>query len=148
MAESITKEEPGSAQDRIQSEFVIKPAKTVQEAPEVFSCAYSPDDAQLACSYADGAIRVFNASTGAEEFALNRREDSLPNAAEAGEDALSKAMRAPTFPTTQIKWRPAVSESKTKNVLISVNSDNDGLVQHWHIRSGKCLHTIEEPGNF
>lgn len=141
--------------ERLTSKFVIKPAKSVTDAPEVFCTAFSPDDASLAVSYADGSIRVFNASTGAEEFHLNKKEDN-PNAAavaglgsspvDAGADT-GRALKNPAFPTTQVRWRPSNSESKTKNVLISVNAENDGLVCHWHVKSGKCLHRIEETGN-
>ena len=105
--------------------------------------------ANLACSYADGTIRVFAAATGKEEFTLNNKRSGGLNDAGEGEgglDDLARAMKPPAFPTTQVRWRPAGSESKTKNVLISVNAESDGLVQHWHIKSGKCLHTIEEPG--
>lgn len=49
------------------------------------------------------------------------------------------------LPTTQVRWRPPQSPSKTKNVLISANAD--GVVQHWHITSGKCLHEIREKDN-
>lgn len=39
------------------------------------------------------------------------------------------------------------SMSKTKSVLVSVNAAFDGQITHWHVKSGKCLHTIAEPGN-
>ncbi|CAD7941305.1 unnamed protein product [Amoebophrya sp. A25] len=135
---------------KIAPKYVIKPAKDVEPA-EVFCCRFSPDDSMLAVSYADGTIRVFDADTGAEEFTLNNRQDAGAETesprGEGEEDALVKAMQPPTFPTTQVRWRPSGSESRTKNVLISVNAENDGEVQHWHIKSGKCLHTIEEAGN-
>jgi len=51
------------------------------------------------------------------------------------------------LPTTQLRWRPHSAQSKTKSVLISVNAEFDGQIQHWHIKSGKCLHTITEKGN-
>lgn len=139
--------EAGLHADRICSKFVIKPCKGMRDSPEVFSTAFSPDDQALACSYADGTIRVFNAKNGNEEFSLNKREDAGLDQQGADPLGLGVALKTPAFPTTQVKWRPATSESKTKNVLISVNAENDGLVQHWHIKSGKCLHKIEEPGN-
>jgi len=51
------------------------------------------------------------------------------------------------MPTTQLRWRPHSAQSKTKSVLISVNAEMDGQILHWHIKSGKCLHTITERGN-
>mmetsp|Transcript_15598 Transcript_15598/g.38625 ORF Transcript_15598/g.38625 Transcript_15598/m.38625 type:complete len:362 (+) Transcript_15598:91-1176(+) len=134
---------------KITPKYVIKPAKDVEPA-EVFCCKFSPDDASLAVSYADGTIRVFNAESGAEEFTLNNRktdETDMEPMGEGEDDALIRAMKPPCFPTTQVRWRPSGSESRTKNVLISVNAENDGEVQHWHIKSGKCLHTIEEKDN-
>lgn len=35
--------------------------------------------------------------------------------------------------------------SRTKNVLLAANAA--GAVQHWHMTSGKCLHTYEDAGN-
>ena len=35
--------------------------------------------------------------------------------------------------------------ARTKNVFIAANAA--GAVQHWHMSSGKCLHTYENPGN-
>ncbi|CAD7956116.1 unnamed protein product [Amoebophrya sp. A120] len=134
---------------KISPKYVIKPAKDVEPA-EVFCCKFSPDDQNLAVSYADGTIRVFNAETGSEEFTLNNRKEEEFASEDGGEgedDALIRAMKPPCFPTTQVRWRPSGSESRTKNVLISVNAENDGEVQHWHIKSGKCLHTIEEKDN-
>ena len=49
------------------------------------------------------------------------------------------------MPMTAVRFRPHSSASKTKNVLLAVNSD--GSVQHWHITSGKCLHKIEDENN-
>lgn len=148
----------------ITASYLIKPAK-VQEPPEVFCCRFSPDDTNLACSYADGTIRVFEGPTGKELFALNKGTvttgggaggsspsdvpAALQQSANAGliDEDMMKALKPANFPTTQVRWRPAGSESKTKNVLISVNAETDGCVQHWHVKSGKCLHTIKEEGN-
>jgi len=98
---------------------------------EIFCVRFSPDDQYVAASYADGSIRVYNAATGRQEFFLNK-----PDAEKGG-----------ALPTTQVRWRPMNAQSKTKNVLISVNAESDGCVQHWHIKSGKCLHSITEKGN-
>ncbi len=80
---------------------------------------FSPDGKFLAAGCGDGAIRVFNAATGKLSYNLN-----VNNASE--------------MPCTSVRFRPA--GARTKNVLLSVNSD--GVAQYWHITSGKCLHTI------
>jgi len=49
------------------------------------------------------------------------------------------------LPTTCLRFRPATEVSKTKNVLLVGNAD--GTVQHWHITSRKCMHTITEDKN-
>ncbi|CEL91874.1 unnamed protein product [Vitrella brassicaformis CCMP3155] len=91
---------------------------------EILCIRFSPDDAYLAAACSNGAIKIFNTSTGRQAYVLNQAGGS---------------------PTTQVRWRPNKAVSKTKNVLISVNSD--GVVQHWHIASGKCLHQIIENHN-
>jgi len=93
---------------------------------EVFCVRFSPDDQYLAAACGTGAILVYNALTGKRAFLLNAgREDKLP--------------------TTQLRWRPPQSLSKTKNVLVCVAAD--GRVTHWHASSGKLLHEIVEPDN-
>lgn len=95
-----------------------------------FCVRFSPDDQYLAASFSNGAIHVYNAETGSQEFVLNKPDQTTS-----------------FLPTTQVRWRPHTAQSKTKNVLISVNAESDGQVLHWHIKSGKCLHTIAEPHN-
>lgn len=43
------------------------------------------------------------------------------------------------------RWRPAGTAefNKTRNVLIASNAA--GVVQHWHVTSGKLLHTTRSP---
>lgn len=55
---------------------------------------------------------------------------------------------------TSIRFRPDSESAKTKNVILAVsinidkiNVDSDGEIDHWHLTSGKKLHTIKEPGN-
>ena len=70
---------------------------------------------------------MFSAATGKEEFTLNNKKQTGNDGGEGeGLDELTKLMKAPNFPCTQVRWRPAGSESKTKNVLISVNAESDG----------------------
>ena len=102
-------------------------ARPPSENPsEVFSTRFSPDGKLLAAGCGDGAIRVFKTSNGALCYSLNvGKPDGMP--------------------TTSLRFRPHTSSSKTKNVLLAVNSD--GAVQHWHITSGKRLHEIIEKDN-
>jgi len=93
---------------------------------ETFCVRFSPDSQYLAAAFGDGSIGVYNTTTGRRGFSL------CPKTKEG-------------LPATQLRWRPAASSSKTKNVLISVTAE--GLVQHWHITSHKLLHEVGEPGN-
>lgn len=49
------------------------------------------------------------------------------------------------LPMTSLRFRPLAAASKTRNVLLAVNAD--GSAQHWHVTSGKCLHTIKDEEN-
>jgi hypothetical protein len=44
------------------------------------------------------------------------------------------------LPTTAIRFRPLNPSIRTKNVFIAANAA--GAVQHWHMTSGKCLHSL------
>ena len=45
-----------------------------------------------------------------------------------------------SLPTTSLRFRPAIAQSKTRNVLVSCNAA--GEIQHWHITSGAtCFDT-------
>lgn len=93
---------------------------------EVFCLRFSPDSKYLAAGTGDGAIRVFNSQYGNTAYNL-----------QGGSSA--------ALPTTSIRFRPLNPAIKTKNVLIAANAA--GTVQHWHLTSGKNLHTIEDPNN-
>lgn len=93
---------------------------------EIFCLRFSPDGKYLAAGCGDGAIRVFNASDG--KIAYNLQGGS--NVA---------------LPTTALRFRPNSETARTKNVFIAANAT--GLVQHWHMTSGKCLHSMEDEGN-
>lgn len=97
------------------------------EDAEVFCVRWSPDDTLLAAGCGDGVVRVFNAEGGKLSYVLER-----------------EAWR-PRLPTTCLRFRPPTEVSKTKNVLLVGNAD--GTVQHWHITSRKCMHTITEQNN-
>lgn len=92
---------------------------------EVFCVRFSPDDTLVAAGCGDSVVRVFHCDDGRLAYNLER-------------DA-SEAMNR--MPLTCLRWRPAAAAG-TKNVLLSANSD--GTVQHWHVTSRKCLHTIKE----
>jgi COMPASS component SWD3 len=47
-----------------------------------------------------------------------------------------------TLPTTCVRFRPQKAASKTRYVLVSGGAN--GVLQHWHVTSQKCLSTIEE----
>lgn len=97
---------------------------------EVFCCKYDPTDKYIAFGCGDGAIRVFNLSTGKMAFLLANPKKHEDN----------------QMPVTCLRWRPTSSEMKTKNILVACSAD--GAVYHWHVTSGKLLHTMEaEPDN-
>jgi COMPASS component SWD3 len=48
------------------------------------------------------------------------------------------------MPVTCMRWRPMAFASATKNVLLTVNAE--GRATHWHVTSGKALHTTELEG--
>jgi len=122
----------GSGNKKIRTKYTCNPGYS--PISDCFCVRFSPDDQYLATSFANGAINIYNAETGKQEFVLN----STP----PGTD-----LTATPLPTTQLRWRPHNAQSKTKSVLISVNAEFDGQILHWHIKSGKCLHTITEKGN-
>jgi len=92
---------------------------------EVFVVRWSPEGKFIASGLGDGSIRVLNTETGHVHM-LN-------------------VGRGRHMPVTSLRFRPLSSSSKTKNVLLAV--DADGVAKHWHVTSGKCLHTIEAAGS-
>jgi COMPASS component SWD3 len=46
------------------------------------------------------------------------------------------------MPVTATVWRPENAATKTANVLITAQAD--GTLKHWHVTSGKCLHSMQE----
>lgn len=105
----------------------LVPRITIEHnSSEVFCVRFSPDGKFLAAGCSDGAIRVFNASNG--NLAYNLQGGS--NAA---------------LPTTCIRFRPQTAATRTKNVFIAANAS--GVVQHWHMTSAKCLHSMQDDDN-
>jgi COMPASS component SWD3 len=109
------------------SNFKLIPRLTISgNTSEIFCVKFSPEGNFIAAGCGDGAIRVFNVSNGVMAYNLQGGSNIA-------------------LPTTAIKFRPVTATTRTKNVLISANAT--GTVQHWHMTSSKCLHTIEEEEN-
>jgi len=107
--------------------FCLQQNITISEnTSEVFAVKYSPDGKYLAACCGDGAIRVFNSSTG--RLAYNLQSGSTV-----------------ALPATCVRFRPDVPTVKAKNVFVSC--DALGNVVHWHMTSGKRLHTFKEENN-
>ena len=112
-----------------QSPQVVEHIMTLMDTEdEIFCCKYDPTDKYIACGCGDGAVRVFNTLTGKMAFLLanpNKYDELL-------------------FPITCLRWRPITPDMKTKNVLVACSAD--GSIFHWHVTSGKLLHTMESEG--
>ncbi|CAM9191239.1 unnamed protein product [Ectocarpus sp. 6 AP-2014] len=117
----------GSIADRVLGAR-LHPGLTISEnSAEVFVTRFAPEGNILAAACGDGTIRIFHVSTG--RLAYNLQSSS-----------------SQSLPTTSLRFRPAIAQSKTRNVLVSCNAG--GEIQHWHITSGKCLSTIKEEDQF
>ena len=106
----------------------LTPKLTISDnRSEVFCVKFSPDSNFLAAGCGDGGIRVFSTQSGILSYNL-----------QAGSSI--------ALPTTAIKFRPPDGTgSRTKNVFIAANAA--GAVQHWHMTSGKCLHSFSDADN-
>merc|ERR1719247_2926410 len=103
----------GSGAHRIRAKYTCNPK--YEPISDCFFVRFSPDNQYLAASYANGAIHIYNADTGKQEFVLNSSENKETGA-------------GGPLPTTQLRWRPHSTQSKTKSVLISVNAEFDGQI--------------------
>lgn len=114
------------------SKLVVEHVMTLMDtSDEIFTLKFDPNDKYVAWGCGDGAIRVYNVLTGKMAFLLanpKKYDDFL-------------------FPITCLRWRPVTQEMKTKNVLVACSAD--GWLYHWHVTSGKLLHTFDlsEYGN-
>ena len=105
----------------------LVPKVTISDnSSEVFCVRFSPDGKFLAAGCGDGAIRVFNAQNGTLAYNL-----------QGGSNV--------ALPTTAIRFRPLTASVRTKNVFLAANAA--GAVQHWHMTSGKCLHSLVDEEN-
>lgn len=117
----------GKFDEKHSGEGRLVPRITItNNSSEIFCIRFSPDGKFLAAGCGDGAIRVFNASNGTLAYNL-----------QGGSNV--------ALPTTAIRFRPVTPSTRTKNVFIAANAT--GLVQHWHMTSAKCLHSMEDEGN-
>jgi len=94
---------------------------------EVFCVRFNPEDKLLAAGCGDSVVRIFHCDDGRLAYNLEHESTKL------------------RLPTTCLRWRPSESGSGTKNILLAANAD--GTIQHWHVTSRKCLHTITEENN-
>eukprot|EP00697_Spironema_sp_BW2_P016156 gnl/Spiro4/7282_TR3808_c0_g1_i1.p1 gnl/Spiro4/7282_TR3808_c0_g1~~gnl/Spiro4/7282_TR3808_c0_g1_i1.p1 ORF type:complete len:415 (+),score=48.95 gnl/Spiro4/7282_TR3808_c0_g1_i1:84-1328(+) len=90
---------------------------------EVFSVRFSPDGALVAAGCSDGGVRLYNTETGRLSYHLNV---GLVNG----------------LPMTCLRFRPHQPGKQNRNVLLTANAN--GAVQHWHVFSGKNIHTVQE----
>ena len=105
----------------------LVPRVTISDnTSEVFCVRFSPDGKFLAAGCGDGAIRVFNVQSGKLSYNLQSGSNTA-------------------LPTTAIRFRPVTTTTRTKNVFLAANAV--GAVQHWHMTSGKCLHSIDDENN-
>lgn len=118
--------EPEAREPRPSSKRKLVPALSISGLPsEVFSIRFSPDAKYLAAACGDGAVRVFNAGTGTLSQTLSTTEGETP------------------LPATIARFRPV--SDRTKNVLLVGNAH--GAIQHWHVTSGKKLHSFVDGDN-
>mmetsp|Transcript_13885 Transcript_13885/g.17995 ORF Transcript_13885/g.17995 Transcript_13885/m.17995 type:complete len:361 (+) Transcript_13885:82-1164(+) len=116
-----------SSKNRVATSKRITPTVTISDnSSEMFAVRWSPDGNYIAAGAGDGNICVFAADTGTVAYELQQGS-------------------AAALPATSLRFRPSNDTTRTKNVLVSTNAV--GAIQHWHVTSGKCLHTIEEKDN-
>lgn len=123
----MTEQGVGVEIDGGDSKFRLAPRLTISDnKSEIFCVRFSPDGKFVAAGCGDGSIRVFNATNGTLAYSI-----------------ISGSSVA--LPTTILQFRPVTPSTRTKNVLVAANAS--GIVQHWHMTSGKCLHSIEDTEN-
>ena len=85
---------------------------------ECFTTAINADGSLLACGYSNGQINIFS---------LNEKKKPI-------------SFCASDFPVTSLKFN-----NKKKTTLLVGSAD--GYVTHWHVSSGKILHSLKEINN-
>eukprot|EP00818_Percolomonas_sp_WS_P010092 CAMPEP_0117443020 /NCGR_PEP_ID=MMETSP0759-20121206/4470_1 /TAXON_ID=63605 /ORGANISM="Percolomonas cosmopolitus, Strain WS" /LENGTH=329 /DNA_ID=CAMNT_0005234963 /DNA_START=417 /DNA_END=1406 /DNA_ORIENTATION=+ len=92
----------------------------------IFAIRYSPDNECILLGCSDGHLRVYDAHDGRHMYTWN-----------------TSGKKQIKLPVTSLRFRPFTQTRK--NIVLVAGSG--GIVQHWHITSGRCLHTITEPNN-
>ena len=85
---------------------------------ECFTTAFNSDATMLACGYSNGQVNIFSLLEKTEPVKF----------------------KVSDFPVTSIKW------NEKKKVIIIVGAA-DGTVSHWHVKTGKLIHSIKEEKN-
>ncbi|EFC50757.1 predicted protein [Naegleria gruberi] len=110
------------------SSYTVSKNKLFTADSEVFCIRFSSDSKSLAAGCSDGIVRVFNVNDGKLLYSLNTAtKQQLP------------------LPVTSLKFRPSLNPNSAQNVLLV--SGSKGVVQHWHVTSGKLLNEIQEEEN-
>lgn len=100
---------------------------------ECFCARFHNDMSMFAASYADGSIMVFDPIETIQTFRGDVTQ-TVPLLYTV--DTRSK------LPVMAVRFRPGRQKKAQSNVLVSVGAV--GTVQHWHLGSQKCLHTVTE----
>ena len=85
---------------------------------ECFTTAFNSDATMLACGYSNGQVNIFSLIEKTEPIKF----------------------KVSDYPVTSIKW------NENKKVIILVGAA-DGTVSHWHVKTGKLIHSIKEEKN-
>ena len=85
---------------------------------ECFTTAFNNDASFLACGYSNGHVNIFN---------LLEKKEPIK-------------FKVSDYPITSIKW----NEKKKEIIIIGCA---DGTLSHWHIKTGKKIHSIQEEKN-
>ena len=85
---------------------------------ECFTTAFNSDATMLACGYSNGQVNIFSLIEKTEPIKF----------------------KVSDYPVTSIKW------NENKKVIILVGAA-DGTVSHWHVKTGKLIHSIQEEKN-
>lgn len=92
---------------------------------KIFNIRFSEDDKYIAAACENGQIQVYNTTNGklCQTFHASKNKE----------------------PFSSVRWRSSKGAFSTKNVIVSTNAD--GMIQHWHLGTGKCLDTVKETGS-
>lgn len=83
---------------------------------KIYSLRFSDDDKYLAAATSDGDVHIYNMNMMKRSYVLTP-------------DSSKKT------PFSCVRWRPKNTARKTKNVLVTTNTE--GEIQHWHMNSGR-----------